>query len=109
MKAGPRDTLVVLFRAGAATHNGYNNTSGQPVEIGREYAQVIFGSGRERRERRQASQTQSSEVATFRMLANDTTRTLTTTDTVQALGSKWDIFSSVPLGRDGWEVTAARS
>lgn len=76
--------------------------------LGQEWAAVYYGRGDERR---QAAMEQGSQAATFGMISNTLTRSLTLKDRLQFDGSEWDI-TSVALDtpkRGELEVTAVRS
>jgi hypothetical protein len=107
MKAGPRDKLVGIWRAGPAFNDGYTMQPGALAEVGTTYAEVRFGTGQERRE---AAQESAVIAATFVMDANEFTRSIAVTDTLRFQDGDWDISSSIP-GRDRseWQVTATRS
>lgn len=103
MRAGPRDTLIIIERF-TATEDEYGGQIEDWAPLAEEYAEVIYGRGEERRA---AAQEQASLAATFRVPANDRTITIKTTDRVNFAGI-WDISSAVPRGRDGIEITATR-
>lgn len=107
MKAGPRDKLIQFYRTGTPTDDGYTTQPGSLALLGSAYAEVLFGTGQERRE---AAQESASVAATFRVLANPLTSSLVPTDVIRFQAADWDISSSVP-GRDRseWQVTATRS
>ena len=90
--AGARRTLVIFERA-TSSRNSFNEEKPAWAEHGRARAQVYFGQGSERRE---AAQERGRQSATFRMLANATTRGVKMTDRLSALGSAWDIVSLAP-------------
>lgn len=105
MRAGPRDRLVTFERRGVT-----KDSHGGAVETwavhDKQMAQVVFGTGQERRE---AAQESATQVATFRVLATPKTTSLLPRDRVAGfMGSDWDITSVALLGRDGVEVTATR-
>lgn len=107
MKAGARFNLISFYRDGAPVDDGYTTTLGEPTEIGRAYAEVRFGTGQERRE---AAQESASVPATFVMLDNPITRSLTTRDKIRFQATDWDISSSIPgVERGEWQVTATRA
>ena len=67
---------------------------------------VIWGTGAERRE---AAQLSASQPATFRVLADSETLSLSVEDRISFAGGLWNITSVVPLGlNEGVEVTAVR-
>lgn len=105
MKAGPRDRKVIIERA-TVTTDEYGGTTSTWATYATAFAQVIFGTGAERRE---AAQESATAPATFRVLATAKTRAVTVKDRINFDGSFWDIVSSVPLDRDGVEITAIRA
>lgn len=107
MRAGPRDQPVTFQRDTGTTKDAHGGKTASWTTYVQAFAQVVFGSGSERRE---AAQEASSQPATFRVPANPLTRALTVKDRIGGyLGSNWDIVSVSLLGRDGVEVTAVRA
>lgn len=104
MKARNRHNLIIIERA-TITRNPYNEQIETWAEYCREYADVFYGNGTEQRE---AAQTQASQVASFEVLANSKTRTISVTDRISFNGL-WDIRSVAPMGRDGIKLTAVRA
>lgn len=105
MTAGRRDQLVTLQRY-TTTQDDHNEEVQTWETIGTEWAAVFYGRGDERR---QAAMEQGQQPATFQMLANDLTRTLTLSDRIVLDGVNWDILGVAPMDRATVEVTAARS
>lgn len=58
-------------------------------------AAVYYGSGGERR---QAAVESAAQTATFNVLADSETRTVTTGDRIEFNGTPWDITSIAPIG-----------
>lgn len=56
---------------------------------------VFYGTGSERRA---AAAEQSAQVATFNVLADSETRTVTTKDRIVFNGANWDITAVTPIG-----------
>lgn len=106
MRAGPRKDLIV-FQKYVQTENSFGEPvkADTPTEIGRAYAEVIYGKGSERRE---AALESATLAATFRVRADSMTRAITAGDEIAFDGGVWDIESNVPLDRDGREITATR-
>lgn len=104
MRAGKRDRLVSVERY-TITEDAF----GSPVQTWAEHlqawAQIIYGTGAERRE---AGREGATQPATFRLLADADTLGITTADRIAFDGDNWDIVSLSPLGRDGLEITATR-
>lgn len=105
--AGRRDKLISILRAGPSTDDGMNTQPGAFAEFTKAWAEVLFGTGAERR---QAAQEHAGAPATFIIPANTKTRSITPADKLSFMGADWDISSSIP-GRDRseWQVTATRS
>lgn len=105
VEAGKRDRLIVIERATFTT-----DAMGGRIETWHQYArawaQVIFGTGAERRE---AAQQIASVSATFRIVSSPTLATVTPQHRIQFMGAVWDISSVVPLGRANIEITATRA
>ena len=82
-----RDNFITLQRA-IRTEDAY----GEPVEtwqaIGQEWAAIYYGRGDERRN---AAMEQGEQPASFEMLSNTKTRSLTLRDRIIADGLVWDI------------------
>lgn len=104
MTAGRRDNLVTLQR-----YTTTQDESGQEVEtwapLGTAWAAVYYGTGQERRE---AAREQGSQTATFEVLANATTRSVTVRDRIVFDGT-WDITAANPIGRKEIALTAVRA
>lgn len=104
MRAGKRDDLVTIERNSGATENAFGEAAESWATLTTAWAEVIYGAGSERRE---TSIEGAEQTATFRILADQTTRGITPADRV-SFGGIWDIHSAVPLDRDGIEITAIR-
>lgn len=101
--AGQRDKLVTIQRATYVT-DVHNEDVPSWAPIGREWARVIWGAGAERRE---AAQTQAVQSATFQVLDNSLTRSLTAKDRIVWNGIHWDIAApGVPISRGELEISA---
>ena len=106
--AGLRNKRVV-FQRNTPTIDDQGGEVDSWADIGAERAQVLFGTGQERRE---AAQEQASTTASFRVLHNSLTSGLTTRDRISFDGAYWDITSNVPFGRglnENREITAVRA
>jgi head-tail adaptor len=92
MSASTRNRLVVIEHASIDTTD-----NGDEVETWAEwcseYAEVNFGTGRERR---QAAQEQASVPATFKVLDNSKTRVVGPSGYRIRYDGVWDIISAVP-------------
>ncbi len=108
MSASNRNRKVVFQRTGAPVDDGYTTQPGTWADYCTEWAAVSFGTGQERRT---AAQESASAPATFSVLANSLTRTLSVTDRIVFDGSNWDITSVVPSRElnAGVDITAVRA
>lgn len=107
MRAGRRDQLVTLERA-STVQDEYGEEQETWAPIGKEWVAVFYGRGSERR---QAAMEQGQQPATFQLLSNPITRSLTLTDRIGHAGAAWDIEGIAPdtPARGLIEVTAVRS
>ena len=104
---GARNRLIIIERAGAETDDGYTTRPGEYSEFTRAWAEVLFGTGQERR---QAAQEAATAPATFILDWNHTAAQIAPTDRISALGSYWDITSAIPVGLNKEiHITATRS
>lgn len=106
MTAGKRRTLIGLERA-TITQDEYNEEVHAWVEAGREWAQVHYGLGSERR---QAAAEQGQQAATFVVPDNSLTRDVKVKDrlTISEEEGEWDITQNVPGKPGEREITAVR-
>lgn len=96
MRAGKLDRRIT-FERGAATRNALGGKNPLAwTALGTRLAQVLYGTGSERREAGVEGQAQS---ATFRVRRDDLTKTVLVTDRIQFDGLIWDITSIAPYGR----------
>lgn len=93
--AGQRDKLVVFQRDAAGRTAMGGIAAGNWQALGSRFAKVLYGSGAERRG---AAGEAASQAATFRVLADAVTSTVTVRDRIAFLGRTWDITSAVPIG-----------
>lgn len=106
MRAGQRNRRITIERA-TFTRNALNEKVETWISYADAFAEVIFGTGQERRE---AAQESATAAATFRVLDTQLTRVVTTRDRISFDGTYWDITSVVPLGfNEGREITAVRA
>ena len=104
--AGKRNRRILFERAGSATddYGGEVSTWAPHAEA---WAEVLLGSGQERRE---AAQEAGSQAATFIVLWTPTLATVTIKDRIVGLGSTWDITNAAPMGLNREiHFTAARN
>lgn len=105
MKSGPRDDEIIIERKSVTTDD-YGGEVETWATYATEWAQVIYGSGREQRE---AAQLQGSLPATFEVLANPLTLAVTELDRINFDGTIWNIVAPPSrLGRDGVRIQAVR-
>jgi hypothetical protein len=104
----------MIQRMGEPVDDGYTTLPGQFEDFAPEYARIIYGSGREQRE---AAQEGASQTATFEVLSNAKTRTVSVTDRIcypvgdpdPAKWPVWDVIAAVDLGyNEGVRLTAVR-
>lgn len=98
-----RDRLVTFERFSSSVDD-YGGETQQWQFFAEAWADIIYGTGQERRE---AAQESASVAATFQVLANADTRDLTTLDRINFEGF-WDIVSTVPNRRKFIDITAIR-
>jgi len=104
--AGQRTELVEFFRVVTAPDDSGEERGGVPGSLGKEFAAVIWGSGRELRV---AAAEEASQAATFVCLSTARTRGITVGDTLTYQGKSWDIASIVLRKRTEIEFNATRS
>lgn len=105
MKSGPRDDLIDIERK-SVTSDDYGGEVETWATYATEWAQVIYGSGREQRE---AAQLAGSLPATFEVLANPLTLAVTELNRINFDGDTWNIIAPpARLGRDGVRIQAVR-
>lgn len=105
MTAGARDTLVTL-QSGVAAQDDYGGETLTWSETGKEWAQISYGRGDERR---QAAAESGQQAAIFSFLSNEITRALRIKHRLLTEDGEWDIVGISPIGRDKIEATAVRS
>ncbi len=88
------------------TADGYGGEVETWTELCAVAAEVLFGTGQERRTAAQESATQG---ATFRVRVSPLTASVTAADRIQFDGSTWDIAGNVPYLREGRDITATTS
>lgn len=94
--AGQRN-MVVLFQrnaAGRSPMGGAAAADWQALGTSR-LAKVLYGTGAERRG---VAGEQAAQAATFRVLADSLTRTVTHKDRIVFGGMNWDITNIAPIG-----------
>jgi len=106
---GARNRRIAFHRA-EITKDAMNADVQTWPELGKRWACASFGTGQERRD---AAQQSGSAPATFRVLLDSLTRTLTITDRIRYLEADWDITSIVPAADErpntAIDITAIRA
>jgi head-tail adaptor len=92
MTAGARSALVTL-QTYSSTQDSYGEEVSSWATASTEWAQVFYGRGDERR---QAAMTQGQQPATFQVLSNEATRSITLRDRLVLEGFAWDIVGIAP-------------
>jgi head-tail adaptor len=93
VSASARKWRVAFQRLGPPVDDGYTTSPGEWADYAPEYAEVRFSKGSERRE---AAQEGASAAATFIVLSNEKTRSISVTDRISFDGGLWDIVSNIP-------------
>ncbi len=104
---GRARTVLVTLERSSVTEDDYNEQTEAWTSLGTEWAQVFYGRGDERR---QAASQQDRQPATFQVLMNEITRSLTVKDRLTDDGTIWDIRGLAPdtPKRGQIEITAVR-
>lgn len=105
MNRGAYDTEVTFVRASITTNDYGEEIAGSPITVADEWASVRFGLASEKRE---AAQDNALQAASFDFRRTDELDGLVMTDTLQCLGSDWNITELAPLSRTDFRVTAVR-
>lgn len=105
MKTAPRNRKIIIERK-SVTEDDYGGEIETWATYATEWAEVIYGSGKEQRE---AAQLNGSLPATFEVLANTKTLAVTELDRISFDGATWNIVAPpARLGRDGVRIQAVR-
>jgi len=105
-ETGKRTRRILIQRATATTddYGAEVQTWGAYAET---FAEVLFGTGQERRE---AAQEAASAPATFIVPWTPLLAAVAVKDRISALGGTWDITSAIPVGLNKEiHITATRS
>jgi head-tail adaptor len=92
MTAGRRDQLIT-FQDFTATQDAAGEEVQVWADIGQEWAAVYYGRGSERR---QAAAEEGQQAATFQVLSNATTSSVTLQDRIILDGWIWDLVGISP-------------
>lgn len=101
--AGRRDKAIAFERAAIARGALGTKSAAGWAALGSRLAKVLYGSGSERR---QAAVEGAVQTATFRVLADSLTNTVTERDRISFAGQAWDVTGIAPIGSDEIEFTA---
>lgn len=106
MKASVRPYRIAIEQR-TSVDDGYGGEQDGWEQVGEAYAAVYYGSGSEQRE---AAQKGGSQSASFEVLSNSLTRSLTVADfRLSYGGGLWDISAVHDIGlNDGIRITAVR-
>lgn len=114
MKATKRPFKIIVQRQGPPTDDGYNTVPGTYANYTTQYAAIFWGSGREQRE---AAQEVGSQAASFEVVSDTKTRTISVTDRLcypvadddPANWPVWDIQAVNDLGfNEGVRITCVK-
>lgn len=106
MTAGRRETEIE-FQRDTTTQDDYGEEVSTWATLGTEWASINWGRGDERR---QAAMEQGSQSATFNVLSNPMTDSVSVKDRIVLDGQNWDIESNVPGKKRGErDITAVRA
>lgn len=100
------DRRVTFQRATVARSALGGKTASAWNDLGRRQANVLFGTGAERRS---AAVEQGTQAATFRLRLDSLTRTVTAEDRLTCEGLTFDITGIAPIGRAEIEITGVAS
>lgn len=105
MKKGRLKWRVTIERF-TVTQDDFNEDIEAWAPLATRSAAIYYGKGEERRE---AAMETASQAASFEMIADSVTRSVTVKDRLSYDGGTWDITGISPLGRSGISFTATRA
>ncbi|WP_084514853.1 head-tail adaptor protein [Sphingobium lactosutens] len=106
MKASPRRHLIAI-EVRTVVNDGYGGEKETWSLFTQEFAAVYFGTGREQRA---AAQEGGSQAASFEVLSNRKTRTVSRVDhRIVFDNSVWDVTGAHDLDNGGRRITAIRA
>jgi len=105
VNAGKRDRRVTIQRF-TATKDEYGEDIETWADLGTRWTAIFYGKGEERR---QAAVEEGKQSASFVMLADSITKTISVRDRLSYAGDAWDIVGISPIGRAEIEFTAVRA
>lgn len=107
MKKGRLKHRIQFERASPPVDDGYTSVTGDWVLLTMAWSDVFYGTGTEQR---QAAQEGASQAASFEVLANSKTRTVSVTDRIKFDGGAWNITANIEIERGaGRRITAVRA
>lgn len=106
MRSSPRHYLITIEER-SVVDDGLGGEEETWSELGQEFAAIFYGTGSEQRE---AAQRSGSQAASFEVLSNSLTRSLSVVDhRIVYGGGIWDISATQDMGlNDGVRITAVR-
>lgn len=105
LPASQRDRRVTIQRF-TATQDEYGEEIETWADQGTRWTAIFYGKGDERR---QAAVEMGKQSASFVMLADSLTRSVSIKDRLVADGDAWDLVSVSPLGRAEIEFVGVRA
>lgn len=107
LPAGKRDQQITFNRAVVPLRSALGtNQAASWTNIGLRWANILYGTGAERRE---AGADRAVQAATFRTLADTLTKTVTARDRIEHNGLTYDIAGIALIGRAEIEFTGTAS
>lgn len=107
MKKGRLNKRLRIERTGEPIDDGYNTVPGEWALLCNAWCDVFYGTGTEQR---QAAQEGASQSASFEVLSNVKTRTVSVADRIVFDGANWDISANIEIERGaGRRITAVRA
>lgn len=105
---GRRNQRITFQRAAVSRDALGVEVPGEWVNLTSRWAQVFYGSGHERRN---AGVEQAAQSATFNVLSDSVTRTITTKDQISHAGLLWEVtgIAQAGLRQEEIEFTAVAS
>lgn len=98
---------LIAFETATTTEDNYGGTVSTWGQVATAWAEVLYGSGQERRE---AAQEAGTQAATFICMWTPTLAGVGIKDRIQFDGSAWDITSVAPIGLNKeLHITAVRT
>lgn len=105
MKKGKLNNRVTIQRF-TTTQDENNEDIEDWTDLATRWSAIFYGKGEERRE---AAVETGQQSASFVMLPDSVTKTITLKDRLSFKGDTWDIVGISPIGRTEIEFTAVRA